>query len=167
MAFKEIAPQEIKDNVFKLIDQDWMLITAGTLSSFNTMTASWGGLGIMWGRPVAACVIRPSRHTFGFVDRAESFSLCFFEEKYKDILNYCGSKSGRDVDKIKETGLKPIQGKIGIYYEQARLVLECRKLYTQDIDPKRFVDKNIERNYNGKDYHRMFLGEIVSCLARV
>jgi len=162
----KIPPEAILDNVLKLIGKDWMLVTAGTIEKWNTMTASWGTLGVLWNKPVAFCFVRPTRHTFGFIDSAERFSLSFFEERYRDALMLCGTKSGRDIDKSRATGLLPVPGDGTVYFEQARLVLECRKLYTTDIDPKRFTDPAIDENYPNKDYHRMFVGEVVNCLLR-
>ncbi|GAI13637.1 unnamed protein product, partial [marine sediment metagenome] len=106
--FQAIAPEDINDNVFKLIGSDWMLVTAGTPGSFNTMTAAWGGWGVLWTRNICFCVIRPSRYTYQFAEKATGYTLCFFEEKYRKVLEFCGSKSGRDVDKIAETGLTPV-----------------------------------------------------------
>ena len=163
--FTEIAPQDINESAFKLIGKDWMLITAGTLDSFNTMTASWGGLGVIWNKPVCYCVIRPQRHTRGFMDSGDRFTLCFFEEKHRKALEYCGSHSGRDVDKIKATGLTSVKADSGaVYFAEARIVLECRKIYFQDIDPAGFVDPAIADNYPDRDYHRMYIGEITKCL---
>lgn len=160
--FKLIEPDQISDNTFNLIGKDWMLITAGSLQSYNMMTASWGGLGILWGKKVCFCVIRPSRYTYEFIEKAENFTLTFFEEKYRNALNFCGSKSGRDVDKAAATGLTPIEGSSGaVYFDEARLVLECKKLYYHDLDPQHFLDAGMEKNYNGSDYHRLYFGEII------
>lgn len=165
--FKEIAPEAVTDNVFKLIGSDWMLIAAGTMKSFNLMTASWGGLGVIWGKKVCWCVIRPHRYTYKFMEKSDFFTLTFFEEKYRDALNFCGTKSGKDVDKVKEAGLTPVEAASGaVYFAQARLVMECRKIYYQDIDPRHFLAPEIADNYPNKDYHRMYLGEIIHCLAR-
>jgi len=166
-SFKEINPGQIKDNVFKLIGSDWMLITAGTIDFFNMMTASWGGLGVLWNKNVCFCFIRPGRYTYGFMERADHFTLSFFEEKYRNVLDLCGSKSGRDVNKVKATGLTPVKGETGaVHFNEARLVLECKKIYFQDIDPKHFLQNDIAGNYPQKDYHRMYAGEIVSCLVK-
>lgn len=165
--FKNIDPEQIGDNVFKLIDKDWMLITAGKKDSFNTMTASWGGLGVLWHKPVAFCFVRPNRHTYGFMEREQYYSLSVYPEKHRKALELCGSKSGRNVDKVKETGLTPLSGITGaVYFEQARLVLECRKIYYHDIDPRKFLDPEIHKNYPIKDYHRMYVGEVLNCLAK-
>jgi flavin reductase (DIM6/NTAB) family NADH-FMN oxidoreductase RutF len=165
--FKVTNPEKITDNPFKLIGSDWMLITAGSPQAFNTMTASWGGMGIIWNKKVCFCVVRPTRHTRLFTERSGYFTLSFFEERYRDVLNYCGSHSGRDVDKIKETGLTPVFGDNTVYFAEARLVFECKKVYYQDIDPGNFLDPAIDqRNYPLKDYHRLYVGEIVSCLVR-
>ena len=160
MGFKKIDPEAVGDNPFSLIGKDWMLITAGSMQKWNTMTASWGGLGVLWGKQVSFCFIRPSRHTFGFAEDNDYYTLAFFPENQRDALNYCGSKSGRDVDKAKETGLIPIQLGSGIGFEQARLVRVCRKIYYQDIIPGQFLDSTIESNYNGADYHRMYIGQV-------
>jgi flavin reductase (DIM6/NTAB) family NADH-FMN oxidoreductase RutF len=166
-SFIEISPYSITDNVFQLIDKEWFLITAGSNEDSNCMTASWGSFGILWNKPVATCFIRPVRNTFGYVVENEEFTLCFFERVFRPILNYCGSASGRDVDKISVTGLTPVSkdGKF-IYYEQARLVLCCRKIYFQDIIPENFLDPVIGNHYPNKDYHRMFIGEILTCLRK-
>ena len=115
-----VLPEQIQDNPFKLIGKDWALVTSGTKDSFNTMTVSWGGVGVMWGKPVAFTFIRPQRHTFGFIENNNYFTMSFFDEEYRDALNFCGTKSGRDDDKPKETGLTPAFTEDGIpYFEQA------------------------------------------------
>lgn len=164
--FREIKPEAVTENTFKLIGQDWMLITAGTKDSFNTMTGAWGGLGIMWDKRIAVCVIRPNRHTYEFMEASAKFSLSFFDEQYRDILTYCGTKSGRDVNKVDETGLTPVFGDEIVYFAQSRLVIECRKIYYQDIMPENFLSPDIEGFYPKKDYHRVYFGEIIRCLAR-
>ena len=166
MRFKETMPEQLNDNPFKLIGTDWMLITAGTPESFNTMTASWGGLGILWERKVATCFIRPTRYTYEFAERSQNFTLSFFHETYRKALTYCGTHSGRHSDKIKEAGLTPVKEGDFIYFSEARLVLACRKIYTQDIDPGRFLDSKIGEMYPQKDYHRIYIGEIVKCLVQ-
>ncbi len=166
MSFKETKPELLTDNPFKLIGADWMLITAGTPESFNTMTASWGGLGVLWERKVAFCFIRPTRHTYGFVERTRNFTLSFFEERYRKALTFCGSHSGRDTDKIKGAGLTPENEGGFVYFAEARLVLACRKLYFQDLGPERFLDPKLNEMYPQKDFHRMYIGEIVKCLIK-
>ena len=166
MGFKETKPELLTDNPFTLIGSDWMLITAGTPGSWNTMTATWGGLGVLWERKVATCYIRPTRHTFGFIERAPFFTLSFFSEQHRKALTYCGTHSGRDTDKAKGAGLTPVQEGDLVYFAEARLVLACRKIYSQDIVPERFLDPKIETMYPQKDYHRIYIGEIVRCLMR-
>ena len=133
---------------------------------FNTMTASWGGLGVLWERKVATCYIRPTRYTYGFAERSQHFTLSFFSEKYRKALTYCGTHSGRNSDKVKEAGLTPVKEGGLVYFEEARLVLACRKIYSHDIEPGRFLDPTIGDLYPQKDYHRMYIGEIVKCLAQ-
>ncbi|OPX95209.1 MAG: Flavoredoxin [Syntrophorhabdus sp. PtaB.Bin006] len=166
MELKEISPEVIMDNTFKLIGKDWMLVTAGTDVSFNMMTAAWGGLGVLWDKKICFCVIRPTRYTYAFMEKSEDFTLSFFEEQYRDALTYCGTKSGKDVDKIAQTGLTPVFDNGIIYFGEARLVMVCRKIYTQDIVPDNFLDPEMDKFYPKKDYHRMYVGEIRRCLSK-
>lgn len=158
----KIDMKEWNDNPFKAVGDDWMLITAGTMDKWNTMTASWGTMGILWGKQVAFCFVRPTRHTYGFMEESDTFTLSFFPDGYRDALNYCGSHSGRDVDKAAETGLKPIDFDGGVSFEQARVVLVCKKIYFDDFDPAKFLDPSIEGCYPKKDYHRLYIGEITA-----
>jgi len=164
--FKEIDLDRFAENPFKLIGKDWMLITAGTKESFNTMTGAWGGLGILWEKKIAFCVIRPTRYTFDFIEKAGYYTLSFLEEEYREILTYCGTKSGRDVNKVAETGLTPIFDSEAIYFQEARLVMICKKIYFQDLIPGHFLDSKIDDFYPLRDYHRMYVGEVVKCLKR-
>jgi flavin reductase (DIM6/NTAB) family NADH-FMN oxidoreductase RutF len=166
--FTQCDVKSLSGNVFSMLDDDWMLITAGRKTSLNTMTASWGGLGILWNKPAAFIFIRPQRHTLGYVEKEEIFTLSFFDKKYKDILNYCGSASGKDVDKIKDTGLTPVETvNGGFYFMQSSLMMECRKIYSDRIKPENFIAQEIERKiYRDKDYHHLFIGDIISCMIR-
>lgn len=164
-SFVQIKPEEINDNPFKAIGSDWMLITAGNINSYNTMTASWGGLGVLWNRNVAFTFIRDSRYTRKFTDSSDIFTLSFFDESYREALRFCGVYSGRDHDKAAETGLTAVESKNGsVFFKEARLVLECRKLYYHDITPDSFVDSSIiAKIYGDSDFHRMYIGEIINC----
>lgn len=163
-SFRKLSPYDIPDNVFKLLDKDWMLITSGDINNFNTMTASWGHLGVIWNLPVAIAYIRPQRHTYGFANENADYTLCFFDEKYRNILKYCGSKSGRDHDKIKETGLLPVETLRGnIFFEQARMIMECRKIYQDDLRKENFhIPEIAEKIYPSGDFHRFYMGEIMN-----
>lgn len=165
--FKEINPAEISGNTFQMIDKQWFLITAGTIRKCNTMTASWGAFGILWNKPVVFCFVRPHRFTYQFMESSEMFTLSFLDSKYRSKLNFCGKHSGRDIDKIAHTGLTPIETPLGsIYFEQAELVMECRKLYFSDLDPSHFLDQAILKNYPINDFHRLYIGEIINCLKK-
>lgn len=169
MAFREIAVEELSFNPFQKISKEWMLITAGDETKSNTMTASWGGLGIMWGKNVATAYIRPQRYTKEFVDKNEMFTLSFLPEEHRKALNVCGSVSGRDVeDKWQEAGLHPCYTDGTTAVEEAQMVLVCRKLYVQDMKPECFVDGGEcdEKWYPQKDYHIMYMAEIVKVLVK-
>jgi flavin reductase (DIM6/NTAB) family NADH-FMN oxidoreductase RutF len=164
--YRVIKPEDLRDNVFRLFDSDWALITAGTMKKWNTMTASWGGLGVLWNKPVAFIFVRPTRYTWQFTERAARFTLSFFPGQYRKALAFCGSHSGRDTDKAAATGLIPFAPAPGcVSFRQARLILECRKLYFQDIDPKRFLDRRIVKMYPKLDFHRMYVGQITRVLS--
>ena len=167
MAFREISVEELKDNPFTLINKDWMLITAGNQDKHNTMTASWGGVGELWGKYVSTIYIRPQRYTLEFVEQEDCYSLCFFGPEYRQALNLCGTKSGRDVDKDEATGLTVQWDEAAPYYKQARLVFICRKLYKQDMTQDAFLDKSLLEKWYDNDLHRMFIGEIVKVLEKV
>ena len=165
--FKEITPREITDNPFKLIGSDWALVTAGSSEGFNTMTVSWGGVGIMWNKPVAFTFIRPQRYTFEFTEKNGFFTMSFFDESFRKALSFCGTKSGRDVDKVKETGLTPAFTDEGVpYFKEARLVLVCKKLYAQDLTEGSIIEPFVRESYNGDDYHKMYVSEIVKILTK-
>lgn len=166
--FETVDPKDICGNVFDRIGKQWMLITAGTPERCNTMTASWGGLGVLWNKPVAICYIRPQRYTKEFVEREEFFTLAFLPEERRKDLALCGAKSGRDVDKVKECGFTVAAGAGGApYFEEAELVLVCRKLYRQDMEPGCFLDASlVEGSYPGGDFHTMYIGEIVEALQK-
>ncbi len=162
--FQTITPEAMGEDVFSRIGKQWMLIGAGNEERMNMMTASWGAMGVLWNKPVATVYIRPSRYTMDFVEQNEYFSLCFFDESHRQTLTLCGRQSGRDIDKIQATGLTPCYECEAPYFEEASLVVICRKLYTQDMDPTAFCDETLEDHYHGADYHRQYIGEIVTVM---
>lgn len=168
MSFTTISPKEIDKNVFETIGKQWMLISAGDEKSMNTMTASWGGLGVLWNKNVCFAFIRDSRYTLEFVDNNDFFTLSFFGGNYMKELTFCGRNSGRNTDKLKETGLIPVFDAEAPYFEQAETVLVCKKLYKQKMNAESFIDKSlVEKNYSDNDWHEFFVGEIVKVLKKV
>ena len=149
-----------------LWDKQWLLLTSGDFSAgrFNTMTVGWGSLGTMWGRPFAQVVVRPIRYTYQFVEEHDTFTLCAFPEDCRSALQLLGTKSGRDVDKIAEAGLTPIASTriAAPGFAEAELIIECRKIYWDDLDPARFLNPDIKRHYPQKAYHRIYFGQIVA-----
>jgi len=165
--FVSAAPTEIDGNVFRLIAEEWMLVTAGDFQSWNTMTASWGALGELWNKKVCFAFVRPQRYTRGFMDAATRFTLSFFPEESREALEFCGSHSGRDFDKAEATGLTPFEPAPGtVSFAQARLIVVARKIYTHDIDPGGFLDQDIADCYHSGDYHRMYVGEIQAVMRK-
>ena len=165
--WKKIDPKQIEQNVFSMIGDQWMLVTAGTQEHCNTMTASWGGLGVLWNKPVVTAYIRPQRYTREFLDENEYFTLSFFGEDYRKQLALCGSKSGREVDKVKECGFTVLTGEGNApYFAEAELVLVCRKHFVQQMDPANIPADICESVYPTKDYHYIYIGEIMEALVK-
>ncbi len=160
--WKTIRPEELEKNAFQMIGEDWMLITAAKPDgTVNTMTASWGGMGVIWGGPAAYLFIRPQRYTREFVDASAELSLCFFDEKYRKALSHLGSVSGRDEDKIGTVGLTVEKDGDVPYFSEARVVLKCRRLYRQPMGPEYFTDREEPAKwYPDEDYHIQYIVRI-------
>lgn len=166
MGFREIDVRDM-ENAVKMIGDDWTLITAKKADgSVNTMTASWGFMGVLWNKPVCAIFIRPQRYTLEFVDEAERLSLTFFEETWRPALRLCGTKSGRNMDKIAESKLTMCHTENGTpYFAEAKTVVICRKLYADWLKPECFLDPSVApANYPKEDYHKVFICEIEQVL---
>lgn len=164
--FNLVKPHEFDGNAVKLIGFDWMLLTAGNRQSFNTMTASWGSIGMLWNKPVVFVFIRPQRHTFSFFENNETFTCSFFDSSYRKELELCGKVSGRNHDKVKETGLTPINVNETMAFHEASIILECKKIYTHIVNPMNFIEPDIQKHYPEKDYHKMYIGEIKTVLVK-
>lgn len=159
---KKINIRDLKKSPVELISDNWALLTAGKDGDYNTMTVSWGAVGEIWGKDAAFVFVRPQRHTFGFMEKEELFTLSFYAPEYKDALKICGSKSGRDIDKAAATGLTAMGIDGSVTFEQAEYTIVCRKMAAQFFDPDCFIDPAIEGNYPNKDYHKMYVGEILA-----
>lgn len=167
MSFQEVSIEELQMNPFTKIGKEWMLITAGNEEKHNTMTASWGGVGVLWGKNVVTAYIRPQRYTKEFVDAQDVFTLSFFGDNCREALTLCGKVSGKDRDKIKEAGLTPYYVDGTTAFEEAELVFVCRKLYADEIRSEKFIDKDADENcYPQKDYHTMYIAEITKVLVK-
>lgn len=167
MSFKEIKATELQKNPFQMIGKEWLLVTAKNGDKCNTMTASWGGVGIMWGKNVAYVFIRPQRYTKEFIDASATFSLSVLDESHRKTLTYLGTVSGRNEDKIEKSGFTVALEEDTPYFEEAETVMVCRKLYAQEYDPACFIDKSCdEKWYPQKDYHTMYIVEIEKVLVK-
>lgn len=162
--FKKIDITELIFNPFTKIGKEWTLITAGNMEHFNTMTASWGQLGILWNKNVFTCYIRPNRYTYEFIEDGEYFTASFLGEDFRKALSFCGSHSGRDCDKMAETGLVPTEIGGCVTFEQADMIIVCRKLYSYDLQESGFLtDDGIPEQFFSKDpYHRAYISEITA-----
>ncbi len=167
---KEINYKDMTFNPFNLIGGEWMLVTAGNeQSGCNTMTASWGHLGCLWGHndPTVVIYLRPSRYTKEFVDREAYFTLCVMDQSFKKQMAYLGSVSGRDENKIEKTGLTPVYSDNTVYFEEAKLVLVCKKVYASELQESGFLyPSTINESYPQRDFHTMYVGKIEKVLVR-
>lgn len=148
-----------------LFHRQWVLLTSGdyTLGKYNTMTIGWGAVGTMWSRPFAFVAVRHSRYTLEFMEAYDTFTLTAFPKEYHKALSYLGSHSGRDGDKIASAGLTPEPANLvaSPAFKEAELVIECHKIYADDLNPAHFLDMSIHDVYPNRDYHRIYYGEIL------
>ncbi len=164
---KQINPEALTRNPFQMIGKDWLLITAKKEDKVNTMTASWGGVGIMWGKPAIYLVIRPSRYTKEFVDSTERFSVSVLNDSYRKTLSYFGTVSGRDEDKIGKSGLVLAEEENVPYFEAAEIAMICKKLYVQPMDRKYLLETPVEaRWYPNEDWHHLYIAEVEKMLVK-
>ena len=160
-----IATNEITFKAISAWNDDWFLLTAGNFQQgkYNSMTISWGSIGVIWGKPFVQVVVRPTRYTHEFIENFPDFTICAFDEEFKKVLNRLGSKSGRDIDKVRKSGLTPISSKVvsAPSFGEAQLIIECRTMYKAPFDPRSFISPEIESCYSAKDYHTSYFGEIM------
>jgi len=170
MPLTTIPVEQLQVCPHQLWHRRWLLLTAGDLAAgrFNMMTVAWGSLGTMWNRPFAQVVVRPTRHTYRFTEEFDSFTLTAFPERLRPVLKELGTRSGRDMDKMGGSGLTPVAGLevASPGFAEADLIIECRKLYWDDLDPARFLDPAIDKLYPEHDYHRVYFGEMVAVRGR-
>lgn len=162
---KETRIEDLQMNPFTLIGNEWCLIGARSGDKFNAMTASWGGVGVIWNKNIVTIYVRPQRYTREFIEASDKFTVSFFDAAYKKALGVYGSKSGRDIDKEKETGFTRVDDGEYSYHKEARMVFECKKIYCGRIDSNGIVNAEDDvKNYPEKDYHYIYMGEITKVL---
>ena len=153
-------------DIFSVFDKKWALLTAGNKDSFNTMTVSWGGMGTIWGKPVATVYVRTSRYTHEFMDREGYFTVSFYPEEYRKVLGVLGSKSGRDMDKMNGSGLTAKALQESVTFEEAEITLLCRKMFMQRLEPSNITDPDVAKFYAGDAPHDMYIGEVVDIISK-
>ena len=157
---------ELTTDVFSLFDRKWALLSAGTEDDFNTMTISWGGLGTIWNKPVATVYVRTSRYTHEFMDRNDYFTVSFYPGELKKTLGVLGTKSGRDTDKMHDSGLTPVRARESVSFSEAEVTLVCRKLFTQPMPVERIPQDIVGTFYCNDAPHDMYIGEVVSVIRK-
>ncbi|ERL05429.1 flavin reductase family protein [Mitsuokella sp. oral taxon 131] len=154
---KEIAAEAFAESPFKVIGKEWMLVAAEADGKANAMTVSWGGMGVLWGKNVAFIFIRPTRYTKEFIDRADKLTLSVFTEEHRKMMRYFGTVSGRDEDKLAKSGLTVRHENGYTTFAEARVTMECRKLYAQALQSDCFLDKSCDEKWYDDDYHTMYV----------
>lgn len=157
---------KFETDIFSVFDKKWALLTAGKKDSFNTMTVSWGGMGTIWGKPVATVYVRTSRYTHEFMDREGYFTVSFYPEEYRKVLGVLGSKSGRDMDKMNGSGLTAKALQESVTFEEAEITLVCRKMFMQRLEPSNITDPDAAKFYAGDAPHDMYIGEVVDIISK-
>jgi flavin reductase (DIM6/NTAB) family NADH-FMN oxidoreductase RutF len=161
-----ISPEQFLTRPYDLWEHQWLVLTSGDFAAgrFNGMTVAWGAFGSMWARPFAQVVVRPQRYTFEFMEAYPTFTVCAFPAAFRPALNIMGTKSGRQLNKIAEAGLTPIASSVAAApgYAEAELIVECRKLYWDDMEAGHFLEPDLAKSYPSRDYHRIFYGEILA-----
>lgn len=161
--------QDIGDlnvDIFSIFDNEWALLTAGSMDDHNAMTISWGQLGSLWGLPgkakrIATVFVKPVRHTFTFMEKHDIFTICWFSREFRRDLGLLGSKSGRDGNKLALTRLTPRAAGEGVGYEQATLTLVCRKIYSEALRKERIPEDVTAVFYTDEEPHYMYIGEVL------
>ncbi|MDR0918138.1 MAG: flavin reductase family protein [Oscillospiraceae bacterium] len=157
-------------NKLSIISDGSFLLTAGTLEDYNTMTVGWGQIGVLWAVPVLSVYVRYNRYTYEFMEKNDIFTASFFDNaKYSKMLGFCGTKSGRDFDKAKETGITPISVDDTVSFAEASKIIVCKKIYTEEINGEKFLDKQKFTAYYSEDnpLHKVYIGQIISAYERV
>jgi flavin reductase (DIM6/NTAB) family NADH-FMN oxidoreductase RutF len=172
--FNTVDCRQLSDNPFQLIGHDWALITAEKEGRANTMTVAWGGLGVMWGKPVIFVAVRPERYTYEFIEAANAFSLTFFNESFRKTLGHCGTVSGRDEDKIKKNNLTLLYDGTVPYFQECRMALICKNIMATTFKPEDLRDKDFVKFYGGGNdpsglgggYHTLYIAQISNALLK-
>ena len=161
MPYKKVDIDTYGLKPFEAIGKKWTLITAQRDGVVNTMTASWGGIGVLWSKNVLTIYIRPQRYTKEFVDASDYFTVTLFDGYLKE-LGVLGKKSGRDGDKIAEVGfhVEMVDGQPT--FREGKTAIVCRKLYRGRLQPENFeTNAIVDSCYPKKDFHYVYVGEIV------
>ncbi len=165
--FQPLPADMLEFDPFTKIGKEWALLTAGSKAKANTMTISWGGVGVMWGKNVVFVFVRDSRYTKELIDNGEFFSLSFLSEDYRPALNYCGSHSGREGDKFAGAGLTPAFRHSIPFVDEGNLILLCKKMSATRITEDSFLLPELaDKWYKDKDMHTMYIAEVIDILAR-
>ena len=165
MSFHKTDLNSVAFSPFKAIGDNWAILTGCSAAGFNSMTVSWGAAGVLWGKPCVFVFVRPSRYTYDFMEQGNRFSLSLLPEGMHQKVAVFGSKSGRDCDKYALSGAALGEEDGVKFCAEAETVFLCKKIGAADLTPQWFLDKGVDPAfYGGKDFHRMYIGEVEAVL---
>lgn len=150
----------LHENIFEDLNHRWMALSATDGVHANSMTAGWGGMGVMWERDVFFVMVRPCRYTYDILEKTDTVTLSFFGDGYRKELGYLGRTSGRDEDKLNDCGLSPVLEGKDVYFKEAKLVVSGKIIAKMDLKGEDLVDKTLEKHYPRHDYHRIYVCEM-------
>ena len=164
--------EDIKQKEFKafgMFRDQWALATAGTIDNFNTCTIGWGSIGTIWTRAAGNIVtiyVNPERYTWEFLMKNDYFTVSFFPEQYREDLQYLGTHSGRDEDKVAKTSLTPVAAGESVTFKEAELTFVCKKIYAAQFDKDKMDPEVYETTYGYRDWitHYEFIGKVVDVI---
>ena len=169
MKLHAVDLKTLTPEIFRVFGSQNALLTAGDKSGCNTMTIGWCQLGRLWSIPVCTVYVRPERYTYAFMESHDYFTVSVLPASHKQTtMQLCGTKSGRDVDKVKACGLTLRRGAGDApFFDEAEWVLVCRKLYAQDLDESCVLDERVLHHYGAKGgWHRAYTGEVVEAYTK-
>jgi len=163
MKYVELPSSDVTEQALKQLEIGAFLTTQ-KVDKVNTMTIAWGGINVVWGKTVFVVYVRYSRETYNMLEHNDEFTVSIpIHRDLKKELAYCGTKSGRDVDKIKDCKFTLIPGRIvgTPIIGECDLHYECKLIYKQAMEPNAITDQVKARYYSTNNFHVVYYGEIV------
>ncbi len=166
MVKRKATLEEVIVPSLRILEKIGLLLVSGTLEKVNVMTIGWGFIGNIWSLPVFVIAVRPSRYTYRFIESTNDFTVNVPSKGMEDIVNACGTFSGRTVDKFKEYNLTPLKSQNikSPLIKECIIGFECKVIYKQDLIPEKIPGEVKEKYYIGGNFHRLYFGKIIDIM---